>query len=247
MAQLASIFGAVGFWLALLGVAGAILSPLGFRLGWWDALVALRKVLAGATLSSIAAFMLCLLAILLAKFSGMKIDLGRTLIGLIIGALFAGFVLMQLRTVKSLPMIHDITTDTTNPPQFVALAAARKAAPNGADYKGTEIAQQQKQAYPDVVPYISKLSPSELFTKAEAAARASAWELAAADAAQGRIEATQTSLLYGFKDDVVIRITPKDSGSQLDMRSMSRVGLSDVGMNAKRIRAFVARLKEAGA
>ena len=82
--------------------------------------------------------------------------------------------------------------------------------------------------------------------KAEAAARAAGWDIAAADVQAGRIEATVTSLIYGFKDDMVIRITPAASGSQLDMRSMSRMGTSDVGMNAKRIREFVASLKAAG-
>jgi uncharacterized protein (DUF1499 family) len=246
MSRFAIFSSTLGFWLSLAGVVGIILSPLGFRLGLWDFAFALRKVLAGATLSSIAGFILCLLAIVVAKMSGVRFDGSRAWIGLLIGGLFAGYVLLQLKTVKSLPMIHDITTDTANPPTFVALADARKAAPNGMEYKGAEIANQQKQAYPDIAPFISALPPAQLFAKAESAARAAGWEIVA-DAQAGRLEATATTLIYAFKDDMVIRIVAKDSGSQLDMRSMSRVGLSDVGANAKRIREFFAALKASGA
>ena len=247
MDRLATISGAVGFWLSLLGVVGIILSPLGFRFGLWDAGFALRKVLSGATVSGVIGFVLCLFAIAIAKFTGARFDLSRALVGLVIGGIFAGYVLLQLKTVKSLPMIHDITTDTANPPTFVALADARKAAPNGIEYKGAEIASQQKQAYPDIAPHVSALPPAQLFAKAEGAARAAGWEIVAADAQAGRIEAMATTLLYAFKDDIVIRITPKYSGSQLDMRSMSRVGVSDVGVNAKRIREFFVALKASGA
>ena len=246
MSRIAIFAGALGFWLSLAGVVGIILSPLGFRLGLWDYAFALSVVLKYATYAALAGLALCIVGLLLAKLATPPIPVGRAVAGLIISGLFAGYVVVQYNKVQSLPFIHDITTDTANPPAFVALADARKAAPNGLDYKGAEIAEKQKQAYPDIGPISATLSPPELFVKAEAAARAAGWDIAAADVQAGRIEATWTSLIYGFKDDMVIRITPAAAGSQLDMRSMSRMGLSDVGMNAKRIREFVASLKAAG-
>jgi uncharacterized protein (DUF1499 family) len=246
MSRIAIFAGALGFWLSLAGVVGIILSPVGFRLGLWDFGVALRLVLRYATFAALAGFALCIVGLLFAKLGKTPIPVGRALAGLIMSGVFAGYVLLQFNKVQGLPYIHDITTDTENPPAFVALANARTAAPNGLAYKGVEIAEKQKQAYPEIGPVQSSLSPSELFAKAEAAARAAGWEIAAADAQAGRIEATATSLIYGFKDDIVIRITPQAGGSQLDMRSMSRMGRSDVGMNAKRIREFVASLKAAG-
>ena len=246
MSRIAIFAGTLGFWLSVAGVAGIILSPLGFRLGLWDVPFALRELLKYATYAALAGLALCIVGLILAKLATPPISVGRAVAGLIISGLFAGYVIVQFNKVQSLPYIHDITTDTTNPPAFVALADARKAAPNGLDYKGTEIAEKQKQAYPDIVPLPSSLSSAELFVKAEAAARAASWDIAAADVQAGRIEATVTSLIYGFKDDMVIRITPAAGGSQLDMRSMSRMGSSDVGMNAKRIREFVASLKAAG-
>ena len=246
MSRFAIFSGTLGFWLSLLGVVGIILSPLGYRLGLWDVAFALRKLLAGATISGIIGFVLCLLAIVVAKFGGFRFDASRATIGLVIGGIFAGYVLLQLKTVKSLPMIHDITTDTANPPVFIALADARKASPNGLEYKGAEIAEQQKKAYTDIQTMTSALPPAQLFVKAEGVAREMGWEIAAADAKEGRIEATQTTLLYGFKDDVVIRIAADQVGSKIDMRSMSRVGLSDVGINAARIRKFSSALRAVG-
>ena len=237
---------AQGFWLSVASAVGIILSPLGFRFGLWDYAFALSVVLKYATYAALAGLALCIIGLLLAKLATPPISVGRAVAGLIISGLFAGYVVVQYNKVQSLPFIHDITTDNANPPAFVTLADARKAAPNGLDYKGAEIAEKQKQAYPDIGPMPSQLSPSELFVKAEAAARAAGWDIAAADVQAGRIEATVTSLIYGFKDDMVIRITPAAAGSQLDMRSMSRMGTSDVGMNAKRIREFVASLKAAG-
>lgn len=246
MSRIAIFVGTLGFWLSVAGAAGIILSPLGFRLGLWDVPFALRELLKYATYAALAGLALCIVGLILSKLATPPISVGRAVAGLIISGLFAGYVVVQYNKVQSLPKIHDITTDTANPPAFVALADARKAAPNGLDYKGAEIAEKQKQAYPDIAPMLSQLSPAELFVKAEAAARAAGWDVAAADVQAGRIEATVTSLIYGFKDDMVIRITPAAGGSQLDMRSMSRMGTSDVGMNAKRIREFVASLKAAG-
>ena len=64
------------------------------------------------------------------------------------------------------------------------------------------------------------------------------------DRTDGRIEATDTTFWFGFKDDVVIRISKSDKGSQLDIRSVSRVGKSDVGTNAKRIRKFLKEMEQ---
>lgn len=142
-----------------------------------------------------------------------------------------------------LPRIHDITTDTDNPPQFVALRALREKSPNGPEYGGEKIAQQQKAGYPDIQPLMLGEPPARAFERALAAARSMGWDIAAASAADGRIEATATTRWLRFKDDVVIRITPSATGSRIDVRSKSRLGRSDLGTNAKRIRTYFAALK----
>ena len=173
---------------------------------------------------------------------------GEGLALVIVGLILAGAASVPLSmkaTGDALPKIHDITTDTATPPQFVALLEARKASKNGADYDPAIAAEQQK-AYADIQPMIMPdVAPDAAFKRAEAAARAMGWEVAAAEAAEGRIEATDTTLWFGFKDDIVIRIAAEGTGSRMDVRSMSRVGLSDMGKNAERIRAFFAKFKEA--
>jgi uncharacterized protein (DUF1499 family) len=65
----------------------------------------------------------------------------------------------------------------------------------------------------------------------------------ASDPAAGRIEANETTRWFRFTDDVVIRVAPDGAGSRVDVRSVSRVGRSDFGVNAGRIRAYTAALK----
>jgi uncharacterized protein (DUF1499 family) len=122
----------------------------------------------------------------------------------------------------------------------VAVVARRAAtnASNPPEYAGPEVAAQQKKAYPDLAPIRLAVPPAQAFDKARAAAQALGWEIVASDPAEGRLEATDTTRWFAFKDDVVVRIRPDGDGSRVDVRSKSRVGRSDVGANAARIRAF---------
>jgi uncharacterized protein (DUF1499 family) len=165
---------------------------------------------------------------------------------LVIGMATAWVPWHGYRTVQSLPFIHDITTDTEHPPQFVAVAPLRADAPNPVEYPGEETAAQQREAYPDIRPLELARSPAEVFDRALETARAQRWEIVAAEPEEGRIEATATTFWFGFKDDVVIRITPTASGTRLDIRSKSRVGRSDVGANAERIRRFTSAFAWSG-
>jgi uncharacterized protein (DUF1499 family) len=146
------------------------------------------------------------------------------------------------RTASRVPRIHDITTDTDNPPSFVALLPVRQKTPNGPEYAGDKIAREQKAAYPDIQPVMLAEPPPAAFERALAAARSMGWEIVAAVAGDGRIEATATTRWFRFKDDIVIRVTRQPSGSRIDVRSKSRLGRSDLGTNARRIRAYVRAL-----
>ena len=150
--------------------------------------------------------------------------------------------IILLQQAKAVPPIHDISTDTFDPPLFVALAAQRALAPNGAKYGGPEVAAQQQKAYPDIKSLVLKAPPGEAVQRAIDAARKSGWEIVASDAPGGRIEATDTTSWFAFKDDIVVRVRPEGTGSRVDVRSVSRVGKSDIGANAKRVREFLARV-----
>jgi uncharacterized protein (DUF1499 family) len=142
-----------------------------------------------------------------------------------------------------LPAIHDITTDPTQPPPLLTILSLRDGAVNPADYGGPEVAAKQQQAYPDIVPLLLNVPPGRAFERALAAAKVKGWDIVASDPAGGRIEATDTTFWFGFKDDVVVRVTPLPTGSRVDARSLSRVGVGDVGANAARVRAFLGAVK----
>jgi uncharacterized protein (DUF1499 family) len=146
------------------------------------------------------------------------------------------------------PPIHDVSTDTVNPPEFVAVLPLRADSPNSVVYGEARnttpetLAEMQTEAFPDLVPVVINEPPDAVFQRALAAVNEMGWELVAQVPEDGRIEATATTFWFRFKDDVVIRIRPTAAGSIIDARSLSRVGLGDVGANAKRLRAFFATL-----
>jgi uncharacterized protein (DUF1499 family) len=105
-----------------------------------------------------------------------------------------------------------------------------------------DAARQQREAYPDIKPLILEIPAAQAFERALFAAREAGWEIVEANADAGRIEATDTTRFFGFKDDVVVRLTPLDARTVVDVRSVSRVGRGDAGTNARRVRAFLQRL-----
>jgi uncharacterized protein (DUF1499 family) len=161
---------------------------------------------------------------------------------LVLAAIAVAPPLMLLSKAKAVPRIHDVSTDLTEPPAFVALLEARKASPNGAAYGGAQVAEEQRKAYGDIQPLLLKAPPADVMQKAIDAARSMGWQVAATDTAAGRLEATDTTFFFGFKDDIVVRIRAEGTGSRVDVRSVSRVGLSDLGANADRIRKFASKL-----
>ena len=225
--------------LAILALALLIASGPGSRMEWWDFRTGFALMRWAVYLGLGAA----VLALLLLAIPRTRRGNSRTLLlGVIVGLAVSAVPLYGLMQAKSLPMIHDISTDTQRPPEFVAILPLRADAANPAVYGGAEIAAKQIDAYPDIVSQHLDAAPAAAFESAEKSAREMGWEIVAADPASGRIEATDTTFWDGFKDDIVIRIEPDGIGSRIDVRSVSRVGLSDVGKNAKRIRAYVQEL-----
>ena len=230
-----------GFLVALLAGLALWLAGTGYRLGWWEFRPAFT-ILRWAAYGGLAGAALSLLGVFLARPSGPRRGFPLALVGLVLGLVVAGIPWQWWQKAQRVPPIHDITTDTETPPTFVAILPLRADAPNPADYGGPEIAAQQRAGYPDLGPLILQVSPQQAFERALAAARAMGWEIAAAEPGGGRIEATATTFWFGFKDDVVVHVSPTDGGSRIDVRSVSRVGLSDVGANAERIEAYLARI-----
>ncbi len=138
----------------------------------------------------------------------------------------------------NVPMINDITTDTLNPPRFIAAATDDANSGRDLDYPGEEFAAQQRSGYPDIEPIRVPGPPASVFDRSVIAAEELGWDLTLRDSAAGRFEAIAVSRVFHFVDDIVVRVRRDGADSIVDVRSKSRDGRSDMGANAARIRRF---------
>jgi hypothetical protein len=214
--------------LALLAVFLLTTSGPGTRTGVWPLQVGLG-MFGGALLVGLAAAGSAIVALALPRLRARSAPI--LVVALVLGVASAAVPLDYIRRVKTLPYINDITTDAGRLPQF--------SPPK--DYPG-HFAELQQIGYPGLRPLELAVPPKQAFARAAETARQQGWEIAALDESAGRIEAVVTTRWFGFKDDVVIRVTPAAAGSRVDMRSKSRTGRSDAGANARRIREFLARM-----
>jgi uncharacterized protein (DUF1499 family) len=240
-----SIIALSGLGLAVLTALAVALAGLGSRWGWWHFRTGFEILKWGGYAGLIAAAV-SLVGSVTAWFGGSRRGFLSAVAGLIIAFLIVGVLWQWKQTALRLPLIHDITTDTENPPVFVAILPLRADAPNPAAYGGPEIAAQQHKGYPNLGPLILPVAPALAFERALGAVRDLCWKIVDSNPDNGRIEATDTTFWFGFKDDIVVRVTPSENGSRIDVRSVSRVGRSDVGTNARRIEKFLQKVTRHG-
>jgi uncharacterized protein (DUF1499 family) len=233
----------------LLAIAALLLlaiGPLGWRAGWWHFRFAFSTLLPWAFYCGVAAALVAVLAIAVNARAIGKRHLAVAVLAFVIGGATAYVPWHYDHMRGTVPPINDITTDWENPPQFQAVLPARTAAEaNSTTYAGAKVSEQQRKAYPDIVPLTLSLAPQAAFDRALAVAKDRGWTIVASDLATGHIEASQSSRWFGFTDDIVIRVAAADTGSRVDIRSESRYGRSDFGVNAARIRGYIVALREA--
>src|SRR5215472_14937263 len=235
----------ISFICFLLAVVNFLVAALGTHAGLWSYKIGLPLLLPALLLGLIA---------LVAGFVW-----GET-------ALVLAIPLNYVRLGLMAPPIHDISTDIEYAPSFKALLPLRQGAANGPEYDGpklvtlpggkvTTVTALQKKYYGDIIPLVEFIRihspgesrPAKLFWRALNVANKMGWHVVAFDVKDGRIEATDTTFWFGFTDDIVIRVRQAGKlGARLDIRSKSRVGVSDVGSNAARLRAFLKTLKTMG-
>ena len=238
------LIGLSGLVLAVLFSIAAMAAGLGNRWGLWD----FRKgidLFRWAAYGELLSTAISLAGFILALIIRSKKSLIYASAGLLIGIIGLSAPVSMWLTARSVPPIHDISTDTETPPQFTMGRKLRKETDNPVGYGGPEIAKQQHEAYPDIQPLMLKVPPAQAFERALSAAQRMRWKINHSSPEEGFIEATDTTFWFGFKDDIVVRIIPHNSGSRIDVRSVSRVGRSDLGANAKRIRSFLEKMKGA--
>lgn len=233
----------VALLLATVAALVAMAAGPGSRAGLWEFRTGFQ-ILKWASYAALAGAGLGVIGVIRTRPIGSRRGLGFALLAIVLGAVTAWVPWSWKGKAESVPPIHDITTDAGAPPGFEAILPLRADADNPAEYGGDSIAQRQREAYPDIVPLELDAPPDQAFERALEAARDMGWEIVAADPVEGRIEATDTTFWFGFKDDVVVRVRPAGGGSRIDVRSVSRVGRSDVGTNAERIREYLAKIRQ---
>lgn len=233
-----------GLALGVVAALVAVAAGPGYRFGLWGLTPGLM-ILAAAGLGGVIASLVSIVGANMVRRSSRWRDYALGWFGVLIGAGVFMVVWSLYQQARSVPPIHDITTDPSLPPAFVTLLPEREKAPNGAAYGGAEVAAEQLRAYPDITAYVVEAKPERMFDAARETAEEMGWDIVAADPKTGRIEATDTSAWWGFRDDIVIRVARTTQGNaRVDVRSVSRVGESDLGKNAERVRKYLAALRE---
>jgi uncharacterized protein (DUF1499 family) len=236
-------------------VAVALLASIGAGQGAWSFRPAFT-VLRYAFFAAILGALLAVIGLVLARRRRTVRLMLPNLVALVVALGFVLYLGSLVATARSAPAIHDVTTNLDDMPQFTRLQVRPDNLEKIPDMGKPELAALQpearwkaihREAYDDLKPVQVPWDVAETIRRSEALARQRGWEIAKVDTAAGILEATATTFFFRFKDDVVVRARPhpKGQGTVIDMRSISRVGGSDVGVNAKRIREFLKDLQKA--
>ena len=231
--------GKIALLVAIIGALGVMSMLFGARLGLWEPITGFglyRTYLnpLGAVIAGVGLLAMIIHFIRKEKSSAIAGGVAALVGVACLAPLIAGTLNPRLRA----PPIHDISTDTANPPAFEALDETRAGARNTLEYGGPELAEAQAAAYPDIAPLETDLPADAAYQRALAVAQDMGWDIVASDADRRRFEATARTSVFYFADDVVLVVMPQGNGSRVDMRGVSRVGRSDQGVNAARIRTF---------
>lgn len=237
--------GKIAFLIAAVGALCVALMLFGARLGLWEPLTGfgLYRTYFNPLAAIIAVAGLLALVLHLVRREKALALLGgvATLIGV---ALLIPLITSTFNPTPRAAPIHDISTDTVTPPVFEVLDDTREGASNTLEYGGPELAEAQAAAYPDISPLDTDLPVDAAFERALTVAQDMGWKIVAVDLDRLRFEATARTPVFYFADDVVVVVTPQEAGSRVDMRGVSRVGRSDQGVNAARIRDFQQRFRD---
>ncbi len=242
----------VALVLTLGGLAAALIAAIGSGQDLWS----FREgfgVLRWAFYAAVAGGVLAFVAFVLGRRSGVR-SVRLNLLAFAVALAFGGYIARQVATASSVPAIHDVATNLDDLPRFAVLEVRADNLENvpaseGATAKLPPLERWKaihRQGYPDLRTVSVPGSVADVTRRAEALARSRGWPIARSDPAAGALEATDTTLFFRFKDDVVVRVRldPARPGTSLvDMRSISRVGGSDIGVNAARIRSFLSDLQ----
>jgi uncharacterized protein (DUF1499 family) len=203
------------------------------------------KAIGGAAAGAVVSLTLAAAA-LVSIWNHGHIGAGRASAAVFLSALVLAAPLWSLPALLRLPRIYEITTDTASPPAFDRVAKIRQGAANPVHYEST-FGALQTAAYPDIKPLLAQKPPADLYATVRETVKALNWKIideqSPEGARSGHIEAVDRTLIFGFTDDISIRITGSSKAAKIDIRSSSRFGQHDLGRNAQRIRRFLGEVK----
>lgn len=217
---------------------GFPLAVIAYRMNLWSMATSFQII----KFTGYISIAVLVLSVLIGLFSLFKKEFSlakRCAVIAVLVAIPAIGLVMQAAKAKSLPFLHQVTTDTVNLPQFNAVVALRGEKSNPLAYDREKLAPLQLAAYPKLKPIISQLNKDQAYAKALDIALSLGWEVVAEDPQQGLIEAVDTTALWAFKDDIAIRVQAVGATSIIDLRSISRIGKTDLGANAARVEKFI--------
>jgi uncharacterized protein (DUF1499 family) len=172
---------------------------------------------------------------------------GRASFAVILSLLLLSVPAVSLPNLMRLPRIYEVTTDPSSPPAFDRIAKIRPGQANPVHYDAS-FGPLQAASYPDIKPLIVPRPLNDTYSAVREAVKVLNWkvigEQSPENARNGYIEASDRTLIFGFTDDVAIRVTGSAKAAKIDIRSSSRFGQHDLGRNAARIRVFLAEVKE---
>jgi uncharacterized protein (DUF1499 family) len=221
--------------IAIASAALFVSMPLISKMGAMPSRVSFPLFMLGGLLGLVG-LLLALIALYTTRPATGRAGRGLAWTACALGAAVLAGVALAAGSSAGLPPINDITTDPGDPPRFDALAREGPNAGRDMSYPGESFASQQRAAYPDLAPIAFARPPAEALAAVKTAIEGLGWKIVTADADAGVIEATDTSRVFRFVDDIAVRIRADDTGSRVDVRSKSREGKGDLGANAARIR-----------
>ena len=236
------------------GVAAALIGAVGSGRGLWNFRFGFT-VLQYALYAGVLGIVIALVAVFMVRRVRPRLVL-TNLIAIVVAGLFVGYVGNLVRIARTVPSIHDIATNLDDYPRFYRLTVRADNLENVPDMGRADLARLpprerwkaiHHEYYGDIAPIRVPWSKEDTLARARDLAVQKGWEIVTFDPANGILEAVDTSRFFRFKDNIVVRVrpAPQGQGSIVDMRSISRVGVSDIGVNARRVRSFLADLQRA--
>jgi uncharacterized protein (DUF1499 family) len=232
--------------LAVLTLIATAIIVFGAALGLWQPITGFGYYRSYGSYLGYFASVLAIISLIFALVQRTKVNSLKALFTIAIGmVLVSPTLITQFKPPVRYPPIHDITTNPENPPAFTFLTDDRPGARNSLIYGGDEVAQLQQQAFADIQPIMTTTTPEQAFEKAKQVAKAMKWEIVYQSQQELRFEASAQTPYFHFTDDIVVLVSTEDNGSRIDIRSVSRIGRGDRGVNAKRIRSFIEKYNDA--